>query len=39
MPNIGLKEVAINQAQNALLKDPENDRLLSNLEMMRNAVD
>lgn len=37
--NLGLKEVAINQAQNALLKDPENDRLLSNLEMMRNAVD
>ena len=37
--NLGLKEVAINQAENALLKDPENDRLLSNLEMMRNAVD
>ncbi len=37
--NLGLKEVAIIQAQNALLKDPENDRLLSNLEMMKNAVD
>lgn len=37
--NLGLKEVAINQAENALLKDPENDRLLSNLEMMKNAVD
>lgn len=37
--NLGLKEVAINQAQNALLEDPENDRLLSNLEMMKNAVD
>ena len=37
--NLGLKEVAIIQAENALLKDPENDRLLSNLEMMKNAVD
>jgi glycosyltransferase involved in cell wall biosynthesis len=37
--NLGLKEVAIIQAKNALLKDPENDRLLSNLEMMKNAVD
>jgi len=37
--NLGLKEVAINQVENALLKDPENDRLLSNLEMMKNAVD
>lgn len=37
--NLGLKEVAIIQAENALLKDPENERLRSNLELMKNADD
>lgn len=37
--NLGLKEVAIIHAENALLKEPENERLRSNLEFMKNAID